>query len=165
MSSEVLDIVDEHDNVVGTIVRGESGSDVAPRRIVHVFVFDDKGRLLLQKRSQTVKFKPGAWATAACGHVLSGESYDQAAIREMKEEIGVAVKPAFFSRDKFNEEGFGFRFLGSFKLVHNGPFTVDPEEVDRVEYFTLAEIEELIKKEDFHPETVYLLRRHFLPKA
>ena len=93
----------------------------------------------------------------------SGESYEQAAYRELKEEIGVDSPLTLLWKDKYDpKDGAVFRFLTSYKSVHDGPFIVDPEEVAAVEYFTMSEIQHLITAGTlFHPETLFLLRQHF----
>ncbi|MBS3116158.1 NUDIX domain-containing protein [Candidatus Woesearchaeota archaeon] len=55
------------------------------RRIIRVFVFNKKGQLFLQKRSQKVRIYPGRWDSSATGHVDPGEDYTKAAKRELEE--------------------------------------------------------------------------------
>ena len=55
------------------------------RRIIRVFVFNKKGQLFLQKRSQKVRIYPGRWDSSATGHVDPGEDYTKAAKTELEE--------------------------------------------------------------------------------
>ncbi len=86
VNSEIIDIVDKNNNVIG-----ESSVDIAHRdkmmhRVAGVFVFDVHGNLYLQKNFETGKFD-----LSVGGHVQKGESYESAAKREMFEEIELDV--------------------------------------------------------------------------
>ncbi|HRH93609.1 MAG TPA: NUDIX domain-containing protein, partial [Candidatus Peribacteria bacterium] len=80
------------DNVIGTTTRGQAHADPSLiHRSVAILVFRD-GKVFLQKRSPTKDRYANYWACSATGHVDSGETYDQAAVRELKEELGLTVK-------------------------------------------------------------------------
>ena len=92
-SLEILDVVDADDLVVGAMERGEIHRKRLFHRSVHVFLFDEAGRLYLQKRSFEKLEHPGKWDSSASGHVESGEWYHAAAARELEEEIRVKASP------------------------------------------------------------------------
>jgi len=77
----------------GTLVRGERIPPGTYHLVVHIWVEDDKGRLLIQKRASTVKLMPDVWA-ATGGSAVAGESSRDAAHRELLEELGLDVPPA-----------------------------------------------------------------------
>jgi isopentenyldiphosphate isomerase len=88
--NQQLDNVDEQDQVIGQAPRSEChGNPALVHRVAHVLVFDRSDRLLLQKRSMTKDIQPGRWDTSVGGHLDPGESYLEAACREMREELGV----------------------------------------------------------------------------
>ncbi|HUC38694.1 MAG TPA: NUDIX domain-containing protein [Candidatus Acidoferrum sp.] len=95
MGEEILDVVDSNDNVVGKTSRNDIYARKLTHRIVHVFVINDAGDIYFQKRSDTVSYMPGAWCTSAGGHVLSGEDYENAARRELEEELGIKPDKLF----------------------------------------------------------------------
>lgn len=95
MGSELLDVVDELDRVVGRLPRAEVHRRSLPHRAVHVFVWDAAGRLLLQKRSLQKDESPGLWTSSASGHVDVGETYVAAAYRELDEELGIDLPLRF----------------------------------------------------------------------
>ncbi len=86
---EILEIVDENDTVIGTATREEIHRFGYLHRSVHVFVFDHKGRLFVQRRSATKDRHPLKLDSSAAGHVDPGESYFDAAKRELFEELGI----------------------------------------------------------------------------
>ncbi len=88
--TEILDVVNENDEVIGSAPYSEIYSAKRSHRICHLFIFNDAGEMALQLRSKTKSFLPGYWSTAVGGHVLSGETYEIAIMRESMEEIGVA---------------------------------------------------------------------------
>lgn len=90
---EKFDVVDENDNVLGIATRKECHSN--PKLIhrgVHIFIFNSDEKLLLQKRSIKKDLYKGYWSSSAAGHVKSGETYEQTAKTELKEELGISTK-------------------------------------------------------------------------
>ena len=157
-----MDVVNDNDKVIGTAPREEIYAKKLPHRIVHVLVFNDIGEMALQLRSKNKSFSPLHWSTAVGGHVLAGENYDQAAIRESEEEVGVHLPMHLAHKDVYRDpRGFN-KFLATYAAEYNGPFTVNPEEVERVEYFSLQRIREMIQNnEKFHAELLFLLKKHY----
>src|SRR6187200_1312345 len=87
---EIFDVCDEQDPVIGTAPRSRVHAEWLLHRAVHVFVFNSRGQLLLQRRSATRDESPLKLTSAASGHLGTGESYETAAVREMQEEIGLS---------------------------------------------------------------------------
>src|ERR1700688_3397594 len=91
MSEEIFDVVNEQDRVIGQRPRSEVHRLGLMHRAVHVLVFNARGEVFLQKRSMTKDREPGKWDSSTSGHLDSGEDYDAGAVRELREEIGLAV--------------------------------------------------------------------------
>ncbi len=164
---EFLDIVNEKDEVIGKAPRDEIYNKLLTHRIVHVLIFNKKQEMALQLRSN-VSFCPNHWCTSAGGHVKSGETGVDAAERELEEELGVKTKLESFSKDiyvdNFRRTGLK-KILITFKSLYNGPFKINPEEVEKIEFFNLKKIQEMVNnKEKIHPELLFLLRKHFAVK-
>lgn len=88
--AELLDLVDEHDNVIGTERRDRIYQmGLHNYRVVGVFLMDRKKRVLLPTRSMQCSYCPGCFDFSAAGHVHSGETYLQAVKRELSEELGI----------------------------------------------------------------------------
>ncbi|MEI6711578.1 MAG: NUDIX domain-containing protein [bacterium] len=86
---EILDIINLNDQIIGQDTKENIYLEKHMHRIVHIFIKDSSGRQLLQLRSIKSSYLPLHWSTAVGGHVQSGESYEDAARREMTEEIGI----------------------------------------------------------------------------
>ena len=87
--TEYFDVVDEHDAVVGSRPGTECVHKGLLHRAVLIFLTNPRGEVYLQKRAGHLLFYPGYWSASVTGHVSSGETYLQAAKREVKEELGI----------------------------------------------------------------------------
>jgi isopentenyl-diphosphate delta-isomerase type 1 len=146
---ELLAVVDENDHVIGTSPRHRVHASRMRHRAVHILVFDDSGRLFLQKRSLTKDLNPGLWDTSAAGHVDADEDYDSSALRELREELGVAhdgpLVPVFKIPPTLEN---GMEFVQVYRVTHNGPFVLDAEEIDEGGWFAPDEIDIRVKADD-----------------
>lgn len=91
--SEILDIVNDDDQVIGQAERDRVHRDGLVCRLVYVCFYTANRKVILQKRSDTKKNDPGKLTTTVSGHVASGQSYLEAAAREAVEESGIEVAP------------------------------------------------------------------------
>lgn len=143
MSEEIFDIVNERDEVIGQRPRREVHRLGLQHRAVHVLVFNARGELFLQKRSMSKDTFPGAWDSSASGHLDVGEDYDACAVRELREEIGLALPapPERLFRIAACAET-GQEFVWIYRCRAEGPFTLHPEEIERGEWFSPARVTE-----------------------
>jgi len=160
---EILDVVNDKDEVIGEASIKEIYEKRLPHRIVHILIFNKKGEMALQFRSKHKSFCPQHWSTPVGGHVQKGEAAEQAALREFQEELGVKKKIEFAYKDFYDgDKNVPKKFLITFKTKYDGPFKINPEEVEKIEFFSLKKIMRMIKQgEKFHPELLFLLRKHF----
>ncbi len=90
---ELIDVLDENENKTGKIETRSKVHEIGLwHRIVAIAIINSKGQLLMQKRTMSKKSNPGKWDLSVAGHVSSGQTSIQAAIRETKEEIGLDLK-------------------------------------------------------------------------
>lgn len=163
---EFLDIVDKNDEVIGRETKENIYIKKLPHRIVHVLVFDNDGRMLLQQRGRKSNYLPLGWSTSVGGHVTSGESYKKAAIREMKEEIGIEGRIYLIIKDIYTDPRGFDKHLQIYKIIHGGPFIPHQHEVEQLHFFTINEIRDKIDKGDiFHPELLYILNKYYFNNA
>ncbi|MFP4156943.1 MAG: NUDIX hydrolase [Opitutales bacterium] len=127
---ELFDVVDGEDRVLRQEQRGIVHRERLFHRAVHVFVLNAAGQLFLQRRSFTKDSAPGKWVSSCSGHVDSGEDYDEAARRELAEEIGLR-EPGHL-RPVFKEKPCaptGNEFVWVYDCTSEGPFELDRDEV------------------------------------
>lgn len=131
-------------------------------RIVHVLIFNNMGEMAPQLRTKNLSWCPGHWSTTVGGHVSAGETYEQGALREYEEELGTKSRLELFSKDYYVVEGRAPKFVVTYKTVFNGPFHPDPNAVEKVEFFSIKQIKEMVDSgEKFHPELLFLLQNYF----
>src|SRR5947209_8238880 len=87
--AEYMDIVNEDDEVVARGTRAHVHARHLIHRGVHVFVVNARGELLIQRRALAAEPYPGYWDASVGGQVAAGESYLEAARRELHEELGL----------------------------------------------------------------------------
>jgi len=136
MSEEIFDVVNERDEVIGRRPRSEVHRLGLMHRAVHVLVFNSKGQVFLQKRSMNKDRQPGVWDSSASGHLDSGEDYDACAVREVGEEIGLRLEATprrLFKLTACAETDQEHVWV--YRCEAEGPFRLDPEEIDRGEWF------------------------------
>lgn len=161
---EIIDIIDEQNRVVGNCTKKELYLKKHLHRIVHVLIFNNKGELLLQLRSKNKSYLPEYWGTSVGGHTSSGESPEEAAIREMQEELGIQLKLEPYVEDWFDsvDEIDLRKLLVTFKANSNGPFRLFKDEVEKVKFFSIDEIKRMISTgKRIHPELKFLVEKCF----
>ncbi len=139
---EIFDHVDEADRVIGRNRRSVfHGHPDMIHRVAHVLVFDLEGRLYLQKRSVHKDVQPGKWDTSVGGHVDSGESYEEAGYREMREELGIEGAGLEFLHKYLHRNSFESEYVSTYRCIWNGPIEFDRDEIDDGRFWSLEEIE------------------------
>jgi isopentenyl-diphosphate delta-isomerase type 1 len=146
-------IVNEADEPVGSALKAEAQAKGLIHRVVHIFIEDPAGKLLLQKRAADRELYPNCWDASVGGHVDAGEDYLAAAQREAFEEVGLRdldLKELGGYRD---DHMYGHRRLNRFYKVYKAvvsddtAFTPDAEEVAELRWFTIDEIKRLIARD------------------
>lgn len=147
--------VDEDDNPIGPVGRGDSRKFGLKYRMVRVSVEDESGRILIQKRVATKKTYRNCWDTSAGGNVDYPESYDEAAHREVFEEIGVKdaslQEVAYFYAEGVDPDGNKMnRFTKLYKTIIDPAFDfqLQPTEVSEVRWVAKEELLDIARKED-----------------
>ena len=141
MSEEIFDVVNERDEVLDRQPRGEVHRLGLKHRATHVLVFNARGDVFLQKRSTQKDRQPGLWDSSASGHLNSGEDYDVCAVRELREEIGLAVAQLperLFKIAACAETDQEFVWV--YRCQSDGPFALNAEEIERGGWFAPAEV-------------------------
>jgi isopentenyldiphosphate isomerase len=141
---EVLDLVDDDGRVTGTVRRGDChGRPWLQHRAVHILVVSSRGEYFLQRRSRAKRIQPGRWDTSVGGHVCAGETYEQAAAKELEEELGVRLSDpsALVHRhDYVWRSPIETEHVRTFVLEHDGPFSLEAAEIDEGRFWTVAEM-------------------------
>lgn len=143
---EMLPIVDEAGNIIDAATRAVChGGSKLLHPVVHLHVFDDQGRLYLQKRPDWKDIQPGKWDTAVGGHVDLGENVATALRREAREELGIEEFEPQFLRSYVFESARERELVNAFRTtVKDMPRP--SEELDGGRFWSLDEIRAAIGK-------------------
>jgi 16S rRNA (adenine1518-N6/adenine1519-N6)-dimethyltransferase len=149
---EMCDVVDSEDRVTGSKLRSEVHVNNLTHRAVHLWIFNGRGELFLQKRSPWKINHPDQWCSSAAGHVDAGETYEEAGHREMREEIGADCPLVKFWKTGASEET-GYEFVEYLVGRCDGPFRFAPGEVETGAFFPVDQIRGWIERspEEFTP--------------
>jgi isopentenyl-diphosphate delta-isomerase type 1 len=150
---EWFDLVDETGRVIGRATRREChGNPALMHPVVHVLVFDRRGRLYLQRRSAAKDIQPGKWDTSVGGHFQPGEAPEAAAKREMREELGVEPASLAFAYQYVWRSNVETELIRAFATVHDGPFELNREELDDGRFWTMDEIRAALADDRLTPQ-------------
>jgi 16S rRNA (adenine1518-N6/adenine1519-N6)-dimethyltransferase len=142
---ELLETVDRNDQPIKAVDRATIHRENLLHRAVHIFILNQRGELLLQKRSYRKDNFPRCWDSSAAGHVNAGESYKDCAKRELKEELGVTAVLAAMERIPASEMT-GHEFIQIFAAIHDGPFSLNRHEIETGGFFELGMIDTWIAR-------------------
>ncbi len=150
---EMVVLVDANDAEVGFAPKSRVHRTGERHRAVSVFVFDDEGHILLQRRADGKYHSPGLWSNTCCGHPRPGESAMDAARRRLREEMGVECALTHVATFEYRANvGHGL-LEHEVDHVFRGNFTGAPEpdvaEVSAYRWVTLADVREDCR---VHPE-------------
>ena len=134
---EIVDLVTSDDQVIGNSTKEDARAQGHYTRVSFIILLNSKNELFLQQRKSTKKTYPLYWSGSAAGHVQSGESYLDAAVRETQEELGVRV--ALKQIGKFTS-GADKEIVTVFIGKSDGPFTLEVAAIERAEYYSLARL-------------------------
>jgi len=168
---EYLDIVDENNELTG---KTEERNIIHEKGIWHrevaVWIMNEKGEMLLQKRASTKKQEPNKWAICA-GHVDAGETVESAIIREMEEELGIKVsidELEFLNTYKKqndlpnNIKNYNFQYMYFLKTNWKiEDYKIRVEELSEIKYIPFEEFENIVKNKD---ENVTFTKQAYMPE-
>ena len=130
--AEVI-LVNENDEAIGSMEKIEAHQKAILHRAFSIFIFNEKGEMLLQQRASNKYHSPNLWTNACCSHPMPGEITIDAAHRRLVEEMGFDshldfafsfIYKAEFDNGLFEHE-FDHVFIGKF----NGAIDTNPNEV------------------------------------
>lgn len=153
---EILPVVNKKDEIIDEVSREICHIKKLRHRAVHIFIFNPKGEILLQKRSKDKEEYPGYYEASVSGHVLQDESYEEAAIREIEEEIGLLIgEEELNKRNKF-EVLFGkeHHIIQLFVLFTPKKPEIHDGEIESMQWISKSKLVKQIKQgqKKFTPE-------------
>jgi isopentenyldiphosphate isomerase len=144
---EFLEVVNELGEAVKTLPRSVIHGDPSlMHRVVHVLVFNQRGELLLQKRSMNKDVAPGKWDTSVGGHIEAGETISEALNREMKEELGITASEPEFLYTYIHSNPYETELVYTYSYINSEEIRFNKDEIDAVRPWVMDEIVENLGK-------------------
>lgn len=161
-SSELFDVVDSEDRVIGQAPRGEVHARDLLHRSVHILVFNSRGDLFLQKRVMTKDQNPGYWDSSAAGHVNAGEDYSTCAHRELLEELGIKGELKFFTKFSARRATL-WEHVETYLCISNEKITPNPLEISEGRFWPIPDLREALREQpDQFTSTFHLIFDNYL---
>jgi len=144
--SEDLILVDADDNETGFLSKSQAhdGQGIL-HRAFSVFLFNEKGELLLQQRVGTKRLWPGYWSNSCCSHPRRGETMQTATRRRLRDELNVEAELEYVYKFSYKAE---FGEVGSeHELCHvylgriAGDVQANDHEIESVRFANVADLE------------------------
>ncbi len=137
-------LVDSHDNAIGTMEKLEAHEKGLLHRAFSVFIFNDQGEMLLQKRADTKYHSAGLWSNSCCSHPIPNETIEDAAQRRLMEELSLkATAQNIFSfeykvelENQLLENELDHVLIG----FSNEFGTIHPEEVSELKFVSVQDV-------------------------
>ena len=143
---ELLDIVNERDETIGQMDFADILKGDYIIRVSHVWVVNEQKQVLLQLRKSNKSTFPRHFDATVGGKVNPGETYLETARRETAEEIGLQNADLVAGGKYFVDMPGVRKFVQTYIVHSNGPFIAQPEEVERLEWFSLPDLDAAVKR-------------------
>ena len=157
---ELIDILTSTGAFTGkTCLKSEAHLKGLFHQTVHVWFYTDTKKILLQKRASVKKVFPNHWDVSVAGHISAGERIEKAAIREVKEEIGIDIKESDLQKIGFRKDEIvhsngildnEFKHIYVCKLkIEVDQLKMQSEEIDDLQLFELSILKDTTKHGGF----------------
>ena len=147
---EYLEIVNEKGEIIGSAQRSEiHGNPSLMHKVVHILVFNRKGDLLLQRRSQNKDVAPGKWDTSVGGHVEAGENLLGSCKREMLEELGITEFEPEYLYSYMHRNNYESELVSTYRCEYEGEISYNMTEIDEIRFWKIQEIKEAMGQKIF----------------
>ncbi|MEU9879851.1 NUDIX hydrolase [Streptomyces phaeochromogenes] len=155
-ADEILDIVDEHDEVLGQARRGDAYAQGMRHRCTFIQVKDAHGRLFVHRRTPTKLVFPSLYDMFVGGVVGAGETYDEAALREAEEELGVSglPRPTFLFKFLYDDGAGKSWWSAVYEVLCELPVKPQVEEVAWHGFLPEAEVRRRLREWEWVPDGV-----------
>ncbi|MBK3578734.1 NUDIX domain-containing protein [Streptomyces sp. MBT65] len=153
-ADELLDIVDEHDRVISQSPRGEAYAQGLRHRAVFIQARNAQGRIFVHRRTPTKLVFPSLHDMFVGGVVGAGESYDDAALREAEEELGVSglPRPTFLFKFLYDDDAGQTWWSAVYEVRCELPVSPQAEEVAWHDFLPEEEIERRLTEWEWVPD-------------
>ncbi len=158
---ELVDVVDKYGIPISTKSRKEARAKNLLSRSTIILVFNRKNEIFISKRSKKKSTTPGLYEIGQGGVLLSGETYEQNAKRELLEELGIVANLTYL---------FDFHFIAQknsylakvFMCKYDGEIGIQKEEIEDGFFISLEKLKEMLGRnpDQFTPDSPEILKKY-----
>lgn len=147
---ELLYRVTKDDSILGSVERSAAHQDQILHRAGMIFLLRSDGKILLQRRSPSKETFPDCWDSSSSFHVTFGESYEEAAKRELREETGVSAPVAYLGKFSYHVPPEN-EIVAVFSCRTDDPVRIDQLESSLASFHTEEEVKVIVASEAAAP--------------
>ncbi|MFH1607814.1 MAG: NUDIX domain-containing protein, partial [archaeon] len=161
MEEEFIEEIDFEGNIIATHPKNLLKEKMFTHKVVLILPKTKDNKIILSKRAKDKHPFPGIWCCAVGRKVSTGETEEQAALREMQEEIGVIKKITKVTSFNYDKEDYNGMFTIFTSEISLDELTPDTSEIEYLKDFHLDEIKDLIEKspEEFAPTFIVAIKK------
>jgi isopentenyldiphosphate isomerase len=165
-ADEILDVVDENDQVIGQLPRREVYADGLRHRCVFIQARDARNRIFVHRRTPDKLVYPSLYDMWVGGVVGAGETYDDAALREAEEELGVTglPQPEFLFKFLYDDGNGHSWWSAVYEVRCDLPVHPQPEEVAWHTFLTDDELRARLPEWEWVPDGLAAYERLTAPR-
>jgi len=155
-AAELVDIIDDDGDVERVVTRAEMRAGRLRHRCTFVLVWSTGGEVLIHRRSDQKDMWPGRWDLTCGGVTASGEQAEDAARRELREELGIDAGLEYVGHGAYRDDDVDEEAT-IWQVVHDGPFEFTDDEVVEACFVSLDELRDRVRRDPFVPDALALV--------
>jgi isopentenyldiphosphate isomerase len=159
---EYVEVVDDNDRLLSIVEREESDRKALCHRVIRVIINNSKGEWLVQQRSMKKDILPGMWDFGVAETVQYGETYLDAAMRGVREELDAAIgmddmEPLF--KQPYKSREFK-RMIMVYKTIYDGKIGIDKREIEEAKFVAEKDMKSMMDKGMFTQPSLIIYGRY-----
>jgi len=156
---EQVEVIDDNFNILRIASREEVRDKNLNHKAVGIIIKNSKNQFYAAQRSAKKKVYPLRWELGGGGAVDYGESFEEAAKREIKEELGFDSEPEYLFDFDYSDEYMTFK-AKIYLVNHDGEIIVNKEDFEQGKWISVEKVEEMIKNKLLCPDAISFVRKY-----
>ena len=158
MQTEKVEVIDDDFNVLKVVPRSQAIKENLKHRTALIIVKNSEGQMYINQRKRTKKTFPLKWVAGAGGVARAGETFEDAAKRELHEELGITA-PIKFLFDFDYESNINCYKAKVYLAIYDGKISLNKKECEQGKWVSKEEIKRYIEKELLCPDTALFMQK------